>query len=102
MQSIGATLTNRLASQVAGRTSDSQSANSSPSSFVDLLGAGVNAVNNSQQDAHAQVAELMTGGDVSQIEVMSAVQKADMSFRMLVQVRNKMIAAYEEINAIRI
>lgn len=59
----------------------------------------------SQRDAagaDAQVHELLTGGDVSQVEVLTSVQKADMAFRLLVQVRNKLMAAYDEINAIRI
>lgn len=73
-----------------------------PQSFGELLSAGVNSVNSSQQDATAQVHELLTGGDVSQVEVLTAVQKADMAFRLLVQVRNKLMSAYDEINAIRI
>lgn len=55
-----------------------------------------------QQDATVQINDLLTGGDVNQAEVFTAVQKADMAFRMLVQVRNKLMAAYEEINNIRI
>jgi flagellar hook-basal body complex protein FliE len=73
-----------------------------PQSFGELLQAGVMNVNHNQQHATAQVHELLTGGDVSQVEVLTAVQKADMSFRLLVQVRNKLMSAYDEINAIRI
>lgn len=71
-------------------------------SFADLLMSGVTQVNGLQQDANAQVHDMLTGGDVSQVEVLTAVQKSDMAFRMLVQVRNKLMAAYDEINAIRI
>lgn len=73
-----------------------------PQSFGELISAGVDSVNSSQQDATAQVHELLTGGDVSKVEVFTAVQKADMAFRLLVQVRNKLMSAYDEINAIRI
>ena len=73
-----------------------------PQSFGELISAGITSVNNSQQDASAQVHELLTGGDVSKVEVLTAVQKADMAFRLLVQVRNKLMSAYDEINAIRI
>lgn len=73
-----------------------------PGSFTELLQSGFEQVNSVQQDANAQVHELLTGGDVSQVEVLTAVQKADMAFRLLVQVRNKLMAAYEEINAIRV
>jgi flagellar hook-basal body complex protein FliE len=74
----------------------------SPHSFGQLLQQGVVEVNETQQQAASQVHELLTGGDVSQIEVYTAVQKADMAFRLLVQIRNKLMSAYEEINAIRI
>ncbi len=73
-----------------------------PTNFIDLIQSGVANVNSAQNDATAQVNDLMTGGDVSQVEVFTSVQKADMAFRMLVQVRNKLMQAYEEINAIRI
>lgn len=71
-------------------------------SFPDLLMSGVTQVNSLQQDATSQVHDMLTGGDVSEVEVLTAVQKADMAFRMLVQVRNKLMAAYDEINAIRV
>ncbi len=71
-------------------------------SFSGLLRDGVLQVNSMQQDASTQINELLTGGDVNQAEVFTAVQKADMAFRMLVQVRNKLMSAYEEINNIRI
>ncbi len=74
----------------------------SPGSFGALLNSGVSSVNQSQLQANAQVHELLSGGDVSQVEVLTAVQKADMAFRLLVQVRNKLMSAYDEINAIRI
>lgn len=73
-----------------------------PGSFLDLLAAGVEQVNSMQINANGAVHELLTGGEIEQAEVMTAVQKADMAFRMLVQVRNKLMQAYEEINAIRI
>ena len=84
------------------KTESLQPQSNQPQSFAQLLQQGVVQVNESQQSAAAQVHQLLTGGDVSQVEVYTAVQKADMAFRMLVQVRNKLLAAYEEINAIRI
>ncbi len=73
-----------------------------PATFLEFMQSGISGVNRAQHDASAAVNELMTGGDIPEVEVFSAVQKADMAFRMLVQVRNKLMQAYEEINAIRI
>ena len=55
-----------------------------------------------QADADKAVQQLITGGDVNPAEVLTAVQKADMSFRLMMQIRNKLVSAYQEINNIRI
>lgn len=72
------------------------------SSFMGMLSGGIDAVNQSQLSANQQVQAMLTGEDVSEAEVLTAVQKADMSFRLLMQIRNKLLAAYEELNAIRV
>jgi flagellar hook-basal body complex protein FliE len=69
--------------------------------FGTYLWDGVNEVNNMQHDADAAIHELLTGGDVNQAEVMTTVQKSEMAFRLLTQIRNKLLTAYEELNAIR-
>ncbi len=69
--------------------------------FGTYLWEGVSEVNNMQHDADAAIHELLTGGDVNQAEVMTTVQKSEMAFRLLTQIRNKLLTAYEELNAIR-
>ncbi len=49
------------------------------------------------QQADETVLEANTGGDVDVHEMMIAMEKADMSLRLLVQVRNKTVDAYKEI-----
>ncbi|RCS41381.1 flagellar hook-basal body complex protein FliE [Bremerella cremea] len=73
-----------------------------PESFGKFLLKGIQEVNQMQQDADRAVESLFTGGDVNPAEVLSAVQKADMSFKMMLQVRNKMMQAYTEVKDIRI
>jgi len=107
MSSIGSGMIGRISmpitERLGGATTSSPTVQpNAPGSFSELLSSGVNQVNSMQQDAQSQVHQLLTGGDVSQVEVFTSVQKADMAFRMLVQVRNKLMAAYDEINAIRI
>lgn len=70
--------------------------------FGSLLGQSVAEVNALQHQSTTSVQEMLTGGDVQPAEVFASVQKADMAFRMLLQVRNKLMQAYEEVNAIRI
>ena len=74
----------------------------SQSSFKNRLLEAIDHVNEMQQGANQAVEQLMTGGDVNPAEVLTAVQKADLSFRMMMQIRNKLVQAYQEIKDIRI
>ena len=70
--------------------------------FADFMLEAIGEVNAMQHDADHAVEQLVSGGEANMAEVFTAVQKADMSFRMLLQIRNKMLQAYEEIKDIRI
>lgn len=70
--------------------------------FKEFLLESIDHVNSMQNDADVAVEQLMTGGDVNAAEVLTAVQKADLSFRMMMQIRNKLVQAYQEIKEIRI
>jgi flagellar hook-basal body complex protein FliE len=72
------------------------------SDFVKLLFGKVEEVNTMQTDADDMVHQLLTGGNVNQAEVLTAVQKADLAFRMMLQVRNKLMDAYRELQQIQI
>jgi flagellar hook-basal body complex protein FliE len=67
-------------------------------SFSVLLRKQFDGVNSSQQHA-AKLAELFEIGDenVSLVDVMIAGQKSRVAFSALVEVRNKMLSAYQEI-----
>ena len=70
--------------------------------FKDFMLDALQEVNTMQADADQAVQQLVTGGSVNPAEVLTAVQKADMSFRMMMQIRNKLVEAYQEVNQIRI
>ncbi len=72
------------------------------SSFMNYLVKSIGEVNSMQQEADTAVEEMFTGGDTTPAEVLSAVQKADIAFRLMIQVRNKMVQAYQEIKDIRV
>ncbi|HJT31652.1 MAG TPA: flagellar hook-basal body complex protein FliE [Pirellulales bacterium] len=81
--------------QAAGASADA-------GSFKNFLLDSIDQVNSMQQDANRAVEHLATGGDVSPAEVFTAVQKADLAFRMMMQVRNKLVSAYQEVQNIRV
>lgn len=70
--------------------------------FKDVLMNSLKEVNTMQQDADRAVEDLFAGkrGDLE--SVVLATQKADTAFRMLQQVRNRMMEAYEEIKQMRV
>lgn len=74
----------------------------SPDSFKNYLVDQIQQVNAMQQQADKQVESLFTGGDVNPAEVLTAVQKADLAFKMMMQVRNKLVQVYQEVKDIRI
>lgn len=66
--------------------------------FGQVLKASLDQVNQAQQNAD-QLARRFSLGDpaVELHEVMIALQKANISFQAAVQVRNKLVAAYQDI-----
>jgi flagellar hook-basal body complex protein FliE len=71
-------------------------------SFKNLLLEGIDQVNSMQQQADRAVEQLLTGEDVDPAVVLTSIQKADMSFRMMMQIRNKLMQAYQELKEMRI
>jgi flagellar hook-basal body complex protein FliE len=71
-------------------------------SFKDVLVDSVQQVNSMQLQADQAVETMFTGGDVNPAEVLTAVQKADLAFRLTMQMRNKLMEVYQEIKDIRI
>ncbi|MEX2257894.1 MAG: flagellar hook-basal body complex protein FliE [Woeseia sp.] len=67
-------------------------------SFSTLLQKTVDAVNETQQRSSSMKAAFVTGADSASLaQVMVASQKADLSFRAMTEVRNKLVTAYQEI-----
>lgn len=89
------TLSNEVSNSAESQSSDSES-------FKALMIEQLQQVNSMQTDADTAVKQLMTGGDVNPAEVLTSLQKADLSFRMVMQIRNKLMQAYQEIKDVRI
>ena len=70
-------------------------------SFQNLLLNSLSQTAAMEQSAQAAIAESISGGDITQVEVFSAVKKADLSLRMMLQMRNKILDAFEEIKQLR-
>lgn len=66
-------------------------------SFSSILKDAVSGVNQLHDSAASQVSNLLSGGGGDLNQVMVAVEKADVSFQLMMQVRNKIVTAYQDI-----
>ena len=91
--------TGKTAGEIKGDKFSQPVAGSQPSdkSFADTLKEAVDNVNALQKQADVKMQELATGKTSNIPEVMMAAEKADIALRMMVQVRNKVIEAYQEV-----
>jgi flagellar hook-basal body complex protein FliE len=69
-----------------------------PDSFLGTLQQSMNAVEGASGDAQTQVAQLLNGKGADLHSAMIAVEKADLSFQLMMQVRNKIVQAYQQIS----
>jgi flagellar hook-basal body complex protein FliE len=67
------------------------------SSFGDFLKQSIKEVNNLQNEADKSIVEFSTGKTNDIQEVMMTVQKADLSFKLMSKIRNKLMDAYKEV-----
>ena len=63
------------------------------------LGGGLDAVNRNKLEADRLQEDLAMGGPTSIHDAMIAAEKAQLSMQMAIQVRNRIISAYTEINS---
>ncbi|MEE8206760.1 MAG: flagellar hook-basal body complex protein FliE [Nitrospinaceae bacterium] len=66
-------------------------------SFAETLTKSIEEVNHLQKEADQAIEKLASGESQSVHGAMLAVNKADMAFRMTMQVRNKIVEAYQEV-----
>lgn len=70
--------------------------------FKDVLAESIEKVNALQKEADSAQAALATGKTDNVAEVFTAVRKAELAFETLMQIRNKLLDAYDEIQRMRI
>ena len=63
--------------------------------FETAMKEAIDKVGGIQGEVENAINALVSGGDVTQAVI--AMEKADMSFQMMVEVRNRLLNAYEEI-----
>lgn len=71
-------------------------------SFLDIMFDSLDEVNRLQTEADQGVQQLLTGETDNVAEVFAAANKAGIAFDLLMEIRNKLVDAYQEIQQIRV
>ena len=66
--------------------------------FRDVLHSAIDDIHQLEGQAESKVAGVIEGNGTDLHTAMIAVEKADLSFQLMMQVRNKIVSAYEEIS----
>lgn len=97
IQSIGSSsLLNNIGMQSLEKNIDEKK------SFSDVISNAINNVNEKQINADNSIESLIKGDDITMHEVMISMQESQLSMQLLIEVRNKMVEAYQEINKIQL
>jgi len=86
---------------LGGSTGSSHPAGSSAETeFLDTLRSAMDQVGQLQSEADGKVAQLVNGNGQDVHSAMIAVEKASLAFEMMLQVRNKIVQAYQQVSGI--
>jgi len=66
--------------------------------FAETLQSAMDEMSDLGAQAETQVAGVLTGTGTDVHSALIAVEKADLSFQLMLQVRNKIVSAYQEIS----
>lgn len=70
-------------------------------SFKDILSGAIGEVENASSDAANRVQQFLAGSGEDLHSTILATQRAELEFQMFMQVRNKVVSAYQEIMKIQ-
>jgi flagellar hook-basal body complex protein FliE len=78
-----------------------ESGEQSSGEFVKSLQEAMSQVSQLQNEADAHVGQLLSGNSQDVHSAMIAVEKASLAFEMMVQVRNKIVQAYQQVSGMQ-
>lgn len=72
------------------------------SDFASLVKQQLAQVDRLQDEADQTVQKMLTGQEGSMTEVFTAARKAEVAFSLLMEIRNKLVESYEQIQNMRV
>ena len=93
--------TQKAARSVYSTYTDTTRSKETPAvSFEDMLSDSIKKVNNLQLDAEKKIRDLSIGGAEDISEVVLASSRADTALRLVMEIRNKFLDAYQALSRI--
>ena len=71
-------------------------------SFADMLSNAINGVDTTMKTSESKMQNYVAGNTDNVADVMISMQRAQLSFQMMVEIRNKAIETYNEISRMQI
>ena len=71
-------------------------------SFGDTISNFLDAVNTAQVDAKDSISEIVTGESENLHEAMAKVEEAKISFELILEIRNKLLQSFQEIQRMQV
>jgi flagellar hook-basal body complex protein FliE len=87
--------------ELAPRVHEPEKAQST-GSFADMLTNAINGVDETMKESEQHIQNFVAGKAENVHDVMISMQRAQLSFQLMVEVRNKAIETYHEISRMQI
>jgi flagellar hook-basal body complex protein FliE len=92
--------------QIAGNNKAKEAQETKPAEgqkdFGQTISDFVNAVNDLQKESSGKVADVIQGRSQNLHEAMAAMQESKLSFQLMVEIRNKLLESYKEIQRMQV
>ena len=86
----------------AGPVKATRPATGTADDFAALVKEQLQRVSQMQSEADENVQRLLTGESQNLTEVFTAARKAEVAFSLLMEIRNKLVDAYQEVKNMRV
>lgn len=88
-------------SGVAAPASPSLAATGAPTGFQEMLLDALQSTQSLTAESQASVQQSLLGDELSMVETFTAMREADLALKLTMQIRNKLLDAYNEIQQMR-
>jgi len=87
----------QLISSVTNSNTELQTKNTAKSSFEEAMLKAMNNVSKLQGEADENIKSFLMGDPVDLHNIMISLEKASINFKLITEIRNKALSAYEEL-----